>query len=81
MSFVVGRRLPAGYSIQQRPGLVVPYYLTNRTEFRDVLTREALFSFPLAGLGFFVAGPLGVLVGHVLGASAGWVRYRRIVGT
>jgi hypothetical protein len=73
--------LIGGYSIGYNPKLLVPFYLTNAQEFRDVLTREALFSFSLAGAGFLMAGPVGVLAGHIFGAAAGYARYRRIEGT
>ena len=76
----VNRQLPFGYIIRQNPNLTFQYYMENPSLFRDAMTREAGFAFPLAGMGFFVAGPFGVAAGHILGATIGWVRHQRIAG-
>ena len=70
----------AGFSIARKDGLIVPFYLHAEDEKREVLAREAAFAFPLAIAGFMVAGPLGVVAGHCLGAGVGYVRHERIYG-
>lgn len=52
--------------------------LSNEDPKRESLTREAGFSFPLATAGWFVAGPIGVAGGHILGAIGGYIRHKRI---
>lgn len=72
--------MPAGFEVRRNEGLLIPYYIHNDDEKREILGREAGFSFPMAMAGFAVAGPLGVLAGHVVGASIGYVRHGRIYG-
>lgn len=70
--------LPLGYSFEEDEDLIVPYKLTNEDEFREIMTRESMFSFPSAAVGTVVAGPAGTVAGHMIGTGAGIIRHRKI---
>lgn len=71
---LVGTRLPLGYSIQKSDRLLFPYYIANTNADREIISREAVFSFPLAAAGLLMGGLIGVLAGHVIGATIGYYR-------
>ncbi len=71
---LVGTKLPGGFSIQQDNKLLFPYYLRNTNADREIISREAIFSFPLAAVGLLAGGLPGVLIGHIVGAAIGYYR-------
>ena len=67
------------FAIEREDSLLFPFFISNRAKpSREVLGRETLFSFPLAAVGFALAGPPGVAAGHIVGAVAGFIRHKRI---
>lgn len=72
------RELPLGYKIEEDDELIVPVKLTNEEDFREIMTRESMFSFPAAAVGTAVAGPAGTVAGHLTGTTVGFLRHRRI---
>jgi len=70
--------LPAGYTITEDDELVIPYKLENEEEFREIMSRESIFSFSSAALGTAVAGPAGTVAGHIAGTTAGIIRHKKI---
>jgi hypothetical protein len=78
---IVDRELPGGYTVRYKEGLFLPYYVDNTNGAREALGREAGFALPLAAAGFFLGGFLGVALGHVVGASFGYIRETRIRGS
>lgn len=70
--------LPAGYTITEDDELVIPYKLENEEEFREIMSRESIFSFSSAALGTAVAGPAGTVIGHIAGTTMGIVRHKKI---
>lgn len=70
--------LPGGYKVDKDDELVVPVKLENEEEFREIMTRESMFSFPSAAIGTAVAGPAGTVAGHIIGTSIGIVRHTKI---
>lgn len=69
---------PLGFGVEQDDDLVIPVKLTNEDDFREIMSRESLFSFPAAAVGTAVAGPAGTVAGHVTGTAIGFVRHKRI---
>jgi len=70
--------LPAGYSIDQDTELLVPVKLENEEDFREIMSRESIFSFSSAAIGTAVAGPAGTIAGHLIGTTVGGIRHRKI---
>lgn len=77
----IGQSLPGGYTLRKKEGLIVPYYIDNSSGIKESLGREAGYALPLAAVGFVAGGFLGVAIGHVLGASLGYIRETRIRGS
>lgn len=69
---------PFGYEIERDDELIVPFKITNEDDFREIMTRESIFSFSSAAAGTVVAGPAGTVTGHVMGTTAGFIRHNKI---
>lgn len=69
---------PFGYSLERDEDLVVGYKIQNENEFREIMTRESIFSFPSAAVGTALAGPAGTVAGHIAGTTAGIIRHTNI---
>lgn len=70
--------LPLGYEIEQDEDLIIPVKVTNEDDFREIMTRESMFSFPSAAVGTAIAGPAGTVAGHIAGTTAGIIRHRKL---
>lgn len=71
-------KAPLGYEVERDDELIVPVKLTNDNDFREIMTRESMFSFPSAAVGTAVAGPAGTVAGHFVGTTAGFIRHKKI---
>lgn len=70
--------LPAGYTIDEEEDLIIPIKLENEDDFREIMSRESIFSFSSAALGTAIAGPAGTVAGHLAGTSMGIIRHSKI---
>jgi hypothetical protein len=72
--------LPGGYTVERDESgeLIIPVSLQNEEDFREIMTRESMLSFPSAAVGTVLAGPAGTVAGHLAGTSAGIIRHSRI---
>lgn len=73
-----GVELPFGYKVSRDEDLIVPVKIENEDDFREIMTRESMYSFPSAAAGTVVAGPAGTVAGHIAGTTAGAVRHVRV---
>lgn len=71
-------KLGGGYSLERNDNLIIPIQMTNDNEFKEVMARESVFSFPMAAAGTVMAGPAGTVAGHVAGTAMGAIRHKRI---
>lgn len=72
------RNLPLGYRIERDDDLIIPVRFANDSDFREIMARESVFSFPSAAVGTAIAGPAGTVAGHVIGTTAGFIRHKKV---
>lgn len=72
--------LPRGYKVIKNDELVFPVALRNEDDFKDIMTRESVFSFPSAAVGTAIAGPPGTVAGHIAGSLSGYIRHSQLEG-
>jgi len=70
--------LPRGYKLVKDEDLIVPVALRNDDDFKDIMTRESIFSFPSAAAGTAIAGPPGTVAGHIAGSVSGYIRHKQL---
>lgn len=72
--------LARGFKVVKDDDLLIPVALRNDDDFKDIMTRESMFSFPAAAAGTAIAGPPGTVAGHVAGSLAGFARHEQLEG-
>lgn len=73
--------LPLGYKLDENKNLLVPYYVSNDSEFRIAQIRNSGFTIPFAAAGFLIGGPVGLVAGSILGSLLGYARGQAIRGS